>query len=410
MTKRTIWVLNKYASGHEDGFETRTMAIAREWVKASHACVVICSNANHLIGNRDLPEPVEHREFDGVHVVRLRTRRYDRTASAQRVFSWIDFERVVLTVDLSALPRPDVIVVSSLSLLSVISGMALARRFRCPWVFEVRDIWPLTLVEEGGVSPRHPFTMLLSGLERLAYNRAALVVGTMPNLMAHVRARVRRPVQIACIPFGFDPSAAPETLPVRTKTGNGPSLVVGYAGSIGVSNALDTLIECAVALRDDSRFRFVIAGDGDQREGLMAKARDCPNVFWVGRVPRREVHAILSSCDLLYFAAHRSKVWDYGMSLNKLTDYLLAARPILGSYSGYPSILNEAGCGRFVPASDTNALLRELSAFMEMREQDRVEMGRKGRQWLFENRTWARIAAKYITLLDPLVAQPSEKD
>lgn len=402
MTKRSIWVLNKYASGHEDGFETRTMAIAREWVKAGHDCVVICSNANHLTGNRDLAEPVESRVLDGVRVIRLRTRRYERTASAQRVFSWIDFERVVLTADLSALPRPDVIVVSSLSLLSVISGMALARRFGCPWVFEVRDIWPLTMVEEGMVSRKHPFTMLLSGLERLAYSRAALVVGTMPNLVAHVRARVSRPVPVACVPFGFEPTAMPEALPPCS---NSPSLVLGYAGSIGVSNALDTLVDCAVKLRDDPRFRFVFAGDGDRRDELMVETRDCPHVTWVGRVPRQEVHAILSRCDLLYFAAHPSKVWDYGMSLNKLTDYLLAARPILGSYSGFPSILNEAGCGRFVPAADAAALLQALNAFLEMPESDRAEMGRRGREWLLANRTWRRIATDYLALLEPVISQ-----
>jgi glycosyltransferase involved in cell wall biosynthesis len=403
MMKRTIWVLNKYASGHEDGFETRTMAIAREWVKAGHRVVVICSNANHVTGNRDLSEPVESRVLTGVRVIRLRTRRYERTASAQRVLSWVDFERVVLAAPLSELPHPDVIVVSSLSLLSVVSGMALARRYTCPWVFEVRDIWPLTLVEEGGVSAWHPFTMLLSALERLAYSRAALIVGTMPNLVAHVRARVRRPVPVSCVPFGFDPTSAAAVLPPRTRTNDGPSLVVGYAGSIGVSNALDTLVECAIQLREDSRFRFVIAGDGDRRQVLMDRTRDCPNVAWLGRVPRHEVHAILSSCDLLYFAAHQSKVWEYGMSLNKLTDYLLSARPILGSYSGFPSILDEASCGRFVPAADAGALLRALHDFRELPESARAQMGRSGRDWLFANRAWARIAKGYLDLLDQLI-------
>jgi glycosyltransferase involved in cell wall biosynthesis len=135
----------------------------------------------------------------------------------------------------------------------------------------------------------------------------------------------------------------------------------------------------------------------------MDRTRDCSNVEWVGRVPRHEVHAILSSCDLLYFAAHQSKVWEYGMSLNKLTDYLLSARPILGSYSGFPSILDEASCGRFVPAADAGALLRALNDFRELPESARAQMGRSGRDWLFANRTWARIAKGYLDLLDQLI-------
>jgi glycosyltransferase involved in cell wall biosynthesis len=402
--KHAIWVVNKYSSGHEDGFETRTMAIAREWVRAGHDVVICCSNANHLMGKRDMADPVEHRILDGVHVVRVRTLQYSRTGSMRRVLSWFDFECRLLTSRLPPLlPSPTVVITSSLSILSVISGLVLARRYNVPWVFEVRDIWPLTLVEEGRVSRWNPLSILLAGVERLGYLKAKLVVGTMPNLRAHVRAVVKRDVPVVCVPFGFNPSSAPDSCQRTVDASEKAHLVVGYAGSIGVSNALHTLVEAARSFRDDSRFRFVIAGDGDSRAELMEATRDCPNVTWRGRVPRSQVHEILSGCDLLYFAAQKSKVWEYGMSLNKLTDYLLSARPILGSYSGFPSILDEAGCGRFIPAADTAALISSLETFRQMDPASRAEMGRKGRDWLFEHRTWTRIAMDYVAHLTVLV-------
>lgn len=385
------------------------MSIAREWAKAGHTVVVIASNSNHLTGNRHQAAAFEDRLSDGVRVMRLRTMRYERTASMARVLSWVDFERRLLGASLYELPPPDVIIVSSLSLLSVVSGITLARRYRCPWVFEVRDIWPLTLVEEGGFPRWHPFTVLLAGIERLGYSRAAMVVGTMPNLIAHVRRVVDRPVPVACIPFGFDPTVAQAPRRISPREEGAQTLVVGYAGSIGVSNALETLIECAVPLRDDGRYRFVIAGDGDSRESLMERTRDCDHITWLGRVPRGEVHSVLSECDVLYFAAHRSQVWEYGLSLNKLTDYLLAARPILASYSGFPTILNEAGCGEFVRAADPDALMAALHRFREMSADARAHLGENGRRWLFEHRTWERLAAEYVELIDAVIRRDEDR-
>ena len=376
------------------------MAIAREWAKLGHRVVVISSNANHLTGNRQQKAAIENWHSAGVCMVRLRSRRYTRTASAERVISWIDFEWRLLTADLRHLPTPDIVIASSLSLLSVVSAHVIARRYRCPWVFEVRDIWPLTLIEEGGISKWHPFSIVLSGIERFGYKYAALTVGTMPNLVAHVRSVVSSPVKVACIPFGFDPAAAPDPLLIQTKDALGRSLTVGYAGSIGLSNALDTIVRCARQLKNDNRFRFVFAGDGDQRLAYMEMTRDCPNITWLGSLPRTEVHAHLSSCNLLYFATHKSKVWEYGLSLNKLTDYLLSARPVLGSYSGFPSIIDEAGCGLSVPAADEVALVHALHKFLATSPEELLQMGERGRRWLFENRTWARLAADYLEQLE----------
>lgn len=345
--------------------------------------------------------------FDGVRMVLLQTAAFKKRSSWRRVLSWFDFEWRILAADLSALPKPDVIIVSSLSLFSVLNGIRLARRHHCPWVFEVRDIWPLTLTEYGGASRYHPLTLLMGWIERLGYREADAVVGTMPNLSPHASRIAGREISCTCIPFGFDPATA-----VRPDVPAAPAairfprqndqLVVGYAGKMGISNALETFITACQQLSDDSRFQFVFLGDGDLREHFMQRTSQCRNVHWLGKVKREEVHSILRQCDLLYFGTHPSKVWEYGMSLNKLTDYLLAQKPVLASYSGYPSIINEAGCGEFVPAGDTPALIDALGRFAAMPRSDLETMGQAGFQWLMHNRPWGTIAQQYLALLDGL--------
>jgi glycosyltransferase involved in cell wall biosynthesis len=404
---RCIWVISKYASSREYGFETRLFALAREFVKAGRQTVVISSDSNHLAAFPPLVSTYTSETIAGCTVRWIRTLKYMRTTSLRRILSWLDFEWKLLRMPRRDLPRPDVIIVSSLSLLTVLTGVWLRRRFRCRLVFEVRDIWPLTATEEGGFSRWHPFILVLAWVERFGYRHADLVVGTMPNLAEHVATVVGGGITCACVPFGYDPSAYEDAQPAPPDTGERlvppGKLVVGYAGSIGVTNALDTIFACIRALRADARFSFLFLGDGDSRERYIAETRDLTNVVFVPKVERALVRSVLRQCDLLYFAVHDSAVWRYGLSLNKLIDYMMAAKPIVGSYSGYPSMLNEAGCGEFVPAADVAALTAALVRFAEMSPQRRAAMGRAGREWLIANRPWSVIAQRYLRLCDALV-------
>ena len=411
---RTIWIISKYFASRAYGFETRSVAIARKWAATGRRPVIIASDSNHLADFPPLQSPVVDEDADGVRFRWLRTLRYSRSASARRALSWLDFELQLWKADVASLPRPDVIIVSSLSLLTVLNGIRLARKFQVPWVFEVRDIWPLTLVEEGGYSRWHPLALLLGAIEKIGYRKADLVIGTMPNLSEHATEVAGRHIDAHCVPFGFEPSqvalaeSTPASAPAVSRP-EGAGLIIGYGGSIGIANALDTLIDCIVELREDRRFKFVMLGDGDRKEHFMSRTAGCHNIDWIGRVPRSEVHGYLTQCDLLYFAATPSKVWKYGMSLNKLTDYLLAARPILASYSGFPSVLNEAECGRFIPAGEPRALLEALETFRNMPSAARSAMGAKGRDWFFQHRTWQKLADNYAVLLDAIVERHGER-
>ncbi len=125
------------------------------------------------------------------------------------------------------------------------------------------------------------------------------------------------------------------------------------------------------------------------------------NLTFAPRVPKSQVHDFLTHCDLLYLSVHDSEVWDYGLSLNKLIDYMLAAKPIVASYSGYPSMINEAECGTFVPAADAVALRDEIRRFAEMPSDERTTMGERGRTWLLAQRTYRALAENYLTVLVP---------
>jgi len=108
------------------------------------------------------------------------------------------------------------------------------------------------------------------------------------------------------------------------------------------------------------------------------------------------VQSVLSKADVLYLSTFPSEIWQYGQSLNKLIDYMLAGKVVLASYSGYPSMLNEAESGMFVPAGDVEAMMEKIKIIYNMPAADRVAMGLKGRDWLLKNRTYKIISKEFI--------------
>ena len=165
---------------------------------------------------------------------------------------------------------PDTIIVSSLSLLTILNGLILKYRYKCRLVFEVRDIWPLTLTEEGGFKKSNVFIRILNFVEKIGYKYSDHIVGTMPNLKEHVEHVIGREKRVSCIPMGIDINSIEKSSPLDSefyeKYLSHKSFKIIYAGSIGISNALDTFLNCAQLMKDNKNIKFIVVGDGDLKK------------------------------------------------------------------------------------------------------------------------------------------------
>ncbi|HXH80908.1 glycosyltransferase family 4 protein [Nocardioides sp.] len=408
-SSKTIWYVSKYVAPPQgESVGGRGYELMRELAALGHTCVIVTSDANHLAETPTLTEPVLVQQRDGLSVHWLRTFKAATAKSWQRIVSWLHFEWRLSRLDTSKLPAPDAVIVSSLSLLTVVNGLVLKRRHRTRLVFEVRDIWPLTLVEEGGFTPANPLVRALGMVERLGYRRADVIVGTMPALGKHVREVLGEEREVHCIPMGFSGRAIPDEPapePPAARSAGGP-MVVGYAGTVGITNALESFLEAARSLRDEPGIRFVVIGDGPLLASFKEQYADVGSVSFVPKVPKDRVAAELDTCDLLYLSTYPSKVWEFGQSLNKLIDYMMSGRPILASFSGHHSMINEADCGSFVPAGDTDAVVAELRRYAAMPPEERAAIGARGRTWLLEHRSYERLARDYHEILFPGTSLP----
>jgi glycosyltransferase involved in cell wall biosynthesis len=376
-----------------------------ELAKKGHDVVIITSDSNQLTTPPQLKAGYLLQEMDEIKILWVRTLKYRVAKSSRRILSWLHFEWCLLWLPKKNLPRPDVVVVSSLSLLTILTGFWWKTSYKCRIVFEVRDIWPLTIIEEGGYKPSNPFVWGLSIVERLGYKYADAIVGTMPNLGEHVCNVLGYQRQTHCIPMGVDEAmfALSAALPDGYEELNFPrdKFIVAYVGSIGISNALDTFFKCAGSkhMLENPHIHFLVVGDGDLRTMYSDKNAHLTNLTFAPSVHKTMVQAVLSKCDLLYFSTHDSKVWKYGQSLNKIIDYMMASKPIVASYSGFPSMINEANCGTFVPAGDVSALGLKIERYAMMSKEERMMVGARGKSWLLEYRQYPKLAAQYLEIM-----------
>lgn len=406
----TIWFVSKYVSPPsyaKISVGTRGFLLVREFARAGHQAHVITSDSNHQADPPKLDGPVMTKDVDGVSVHWLRTRKFQDPRSLDRILSWFDFEWRLWRMPKRALPKPDVVIVSSLSPLTIFNGLLLRWRYRCKLVFEVRDIWPLVLVIAGGYDWKHPAVRFLGWVERLAYRRADLIVGTMPNLKEHVIEVSGSVKPVICVPQGLDETICekPQALPEGFSESYIASekFIVCHAGMIGADNALSTFLECARQMRDRSDIQFLLVGEGNFKSRYQAEYADLPNITFAPGVPKPAVQSVLERVDLVYFSVHRSPLMRFGQSLNKVIDYMYSGKPVLASFTGYPSMINEADCGTFVPAEDVAALRAEIDRYVRMSAEDRARIGARGREWLLKHRGFETLARDYMSHIQRLI-------
>ena len=176
-------------------------------------------------------------------------------------------------------------------------------------------------------------------------------------------------------------------------------IIVCYAGSIGITNALDTLLEVATSMQN-IEIHFLFVGNGDLKEKYIKEYNSYSNITFAPRIKKEQVQSLLKECDILYDSVNKSKLYDYGLSRNKWIDYMYSEKPIIASFSGFKSMVNEANCGVFVEAENQEMLHQAINEMADLNKEERDKIGKKGRAWLLKYRTFDILADRYLKIID----------
>lgn len=393
-----LWYISKYAVPVEYEFGSRHFSLSYEFIKKGLSTIVVTSDSNHLIKPPKLKSTYNLiYSQDTIPTIWIKTLKYKNASSFKRVLSWIDFE-IKLFILSFLLKKPKYVIISSLSILTIINGIVLKKIYEVKFLLEIRDIWPLTLLEIGKFKKQNIFIRLLTYIEKKGYINADSIVGTMPNLKKHIYSYGLQK-NVYCIPQGFRPDQIAQNRIKTNKYKLPNKFIVGYTGSVGKSNALNTLIDCSLSFLKDDRIHFVIAGNGECLDEFKEKTKNNSNITFLGKIPKKDIPVLLSKVDLLYDSVKKSKIYEFGLSRNKWIDYMLASKPILASYSGFFSMINEAKCGDFVEAENTNELKKFILKYLNMSKSEIVCIGENGNKWLKKNRNFNKLASDYMRLI-----------
>lgn len=394
-----IWFISKYASPPKYAkAPSRLFFLAKEFKKLRNEVTFVTSDSNHFSTFPNTNSVYNEEVQEDVKIHWIKTLQYEKTASVKRILSWFDFEFKLFRMRITNMQKPDAVIISSLSIFTIIYGYFLKRKFGAKLIFEIRDIWPLTMTEEGGFSKWHPLVILIGFIERFGYKKADLIVGTMPRLDLHVKNVLGYERPFFCSPLGFNP----EFYTSKTETDNKfqelvpeGKKVVGYAGSMGITNSLEPFIETIKLSAKYSHIHYLLVGSGDLKAKFEETLKGYSNVTFLPRISQAEVSSFLEVCDILYLSTQHSVVWDFGQSMNKVVEYMIAGKPIIASYNGYTSMINEAGCGSFVNSENPEDLLANIVQYTSMSKNELDEIGLKGKVWIYENRKYNKLAKEY---------------
>ena len=262
----------------------------------------------------------------------------------------------------------------------------------------------MTITEIGKISQSNLFIRVLSYIERLGYKHADYIVGTMPNLVEHVKKfDDNYGKKVVFIPQGanlrfYEEEQKSLDDEYISKYFPRDKFTVAHAGKIGLSKGVDVFIETARLLKKYPHIKFLFLGKKDAIVERLLQSEELSNITFLAPVDKAYVNDFLTHADLLTFALRKSDLYRYGTSPHKLTDYMYAEKPIIASYSGYPFLINEAKCGEFVPAEDANALAVKILEYSKKSKEELDEMGKRGREFLLKNRRFKDLAVKYAKL------------
>jgi glycosyltransferase involved in cell wall biosynthesis len=362
---------------------------ARVWVEEGHDVTVLTGVPNHPLGalfdgyeNRSQEEVI-----DGVRVVRTWMYVTPNSGFVKRIANYLLF---MLTATLASLrlERPDVVVATSPQFFCGIAGAVVAKLKRRPFVLEVRDLWPDSIVQLGQLNNR-AIIRLLEAIEGWLYRSASGVVVLTRAFARHVEARGVPSERIELVYNGIDAQAfrprARDTA-LLTKHGLSDAFTVAYVGTLGLAHGLVQVLDAAVLLKDRMPdLQLVFIGDGADRERIEAeaKSRGLERVHFTGLLPRDEIPNWLSSLDVLLVMLRDLTVFETVIP-SKIFEYLALERPIVLAAPRAGEIremVEDARVGLSIDPEQP-ALLADAIAEIRDEPEAAAERAKRGHDWV----------------------------
>ena len=399
---KNIWIINQYCGSRIHGMNFRSWYFANELQKKGHNPIIITGSYSHLIHKPPIMNSwFKNEEVEGVPYVWVKVRKYVGSKSLGRLVSMLDFMFKLLFIKKRKMKRPDVILVSSLSPFPILSAFFWSIRYKSKLLFEIRDLWPLSLIELGGVSRFNPLSIFFSFFERFGYKVSYKVISVLPCAKDHMISKGMKEDKFVYVPNGFSPEDSKIAKPLPTGYFNDlpeGKFLIGYTGSIGLANAVEYLIGASKLLEDDQRFHFIIVGKGQHKEKLQSIAGK--NVSFLPQVDKAQVPSVLKKFDVCFIGLKNQQLFKFGISPNKLFEYMYARKPIIQSIKAGNNPVKEANAGFSVEPENAKEIVNAIFEAYDMPREELEALGMNGYKYGLENHSFKKLTEKLISTFE----------
>ncbi|HMK35419.1 MAG TPA: glycosyltransferase family 4 protein [Desulfomonilaceae bacterium] len=408
-----ILYISQYFPPEMGAPSARVHELSREWVRMGHEVTVVTGFAHHPTGRKAAGDRyrLTRREFvDGIDVVRSYVWATANKGIVKRMVSYASFMVSAAVIGSLRAKNPDVVIATSPQLLCGLAGYLVARRFGAPFVFEVRDLWPESILAVEAMQENF-VVRSLRGLASFLYSHSTRIVTVGNGYKQEINERYGIPLgHMEVVPNGIDTSLfVPKRREneLRREFGWGDRFVVLYVGTLGMAHALNSVLGAAEKLRDRPDILFVFVGEGAEKDNLknLAFKKSLHNVQFIDQQPKHRMPLLYGACDIGLVTLRAAKLFQSVLP-SKMFEYLGMEKPVIVSVDGEArELVERAQSGWYVPPEDAEALSDAVVRGYQDTEL-LSGMGERGRNYVLQRYTRDFLAAQYIDLLKRLLKSP----
>ena len=399
----------------------RVSELAHRWAQAGHDVTVLTGFPNHPDG---IIRPEHRRQFrrlifreriQSVNVVRSWLLPFPNRKPLERMLNYSSFFASA-AISGSFLDIPDAVIASSPQLLVGLAGWWISRLNRVPFIFEVRDLWPESLVAVGVGNANSPLHRMLGKIAGFLYRRADHIVVVTPAFREFLISRWNVPPgKISVVRNGVETGTFCPRFPdfnLRKSLDGEGKFIVSFIGTLGLAHGLDTLLAAAERLQQtEPGILFLVVGAGADRERItgLAQARGITNIRFVPQQLREKVPDYIAISDACLVLLKKSEVFETVIP-TKMLEFMSCARPVILGVAGQArEIMERSRAGIWIEPEN----LQELcEAIVKLRNEDwlRESLGRNGREYIIRNLSRERTADEYLEVLSEVIAGASASE
>jgi glycosyltransferase involved in cell wall biosynthesis len=381
--------------------EYRHYYLAKELIKQGFKVTLVSGSYSHLFSNLpNIKDKFTKEIIDDIEYIWVKTPQYKSSKSIGRIWNMLSFAYSLRKIKL----EPSHIIVSSPSLFPAKIGRKLANRFKTKFLFEIRDIWPLTLMELSNISDGNPFIAYMKLYERFAYREADYIISLLPTAKEYFIQEGMSSDKFIYLPNGIEVKPKKNIKLSKKVISQIPKdkFIIAYTGTVGIANNLDYLIDVANLLKSNNEIHFIVLGQGGEKNRLENRVKELElnNFTFIDPISKDEVNSFLSYIDITFISLLPEKLFRFGVSPNKVFDYMYASKPIIWAIEAGNNLVKEANCGVSVSTNSPQQLKDIILNLNKLDKNELIKLGKNGYNFVINNHSYSELANRLIEVIE----------